>query len=206
MENFCISYKVIRDDSDKKEYIDFTGLNPYPMDINYNYEEEVKHYMSQVNEIKEVILADFRRILEYRIKDLDNNFELTEQIINLLSTYMNGAEDTIYDTINYIILTDEYLCFNNIEIGYDEIYDHLNFDSEEAETIVITNRKFTKFIFLTKVRTVINEDTVTNIEVYEIKDNKIECSKTRINGDIVVERIDETTVDSVLESIKVLKR
>lgn len=206
MENFCISYKVIRDDSDKKEYIDFTGLIPYPLDMNYDYQEELKHYMSQVNEIKEVILADFQRILEYRIKDLEDNSELVEQIINLLSTYMNGAEDTIYDTVNYIILTDEYLCFNNIEIGYDEIFDHLNFDSEEAETIVIVNRKFTKFIFVTKIRTVLNEQTETVIETYEVKDNRVESTHTRIKSDLEIKSIDERTAESLLESVRVLKR
>lgn len=206
MEKFCVSYKVIRDDFDKKEYIEFTGLIPYPMDMNYDYQEELKHYMTQVNEIKEVILADFQRILEYRIKDLEDNSELVEQIINLLTTYMNGAEDTIYDTLNYIILTDDYLCFNNIEIGYDEIFDHLNFDSEEAETIVIVDRKFTKFIFLTKIRTVINEEAETIIETYEIKGNKVKSTHTRIKGDLEVKSIDETTTESLIESIHVLKR
>ena len=205
MENFCISYKVERDDRERKVYTDFKGLTPYQVSSSFNPEDELKHYLSQVKEIKEVIVEDFKRILESKIKDLDNNFELTEQIVYLISSYMDDVEDTIYETRNYIILTDEYLCFNNIEVGYDEINAKLDFDSEEAETIVIVDRKYTKFYFITRVSNVLNEDSVYDIEAYELEEEKVKSSHIRFSGEINIPEINEQLADSLLTTLNAIK-
>lgn len=205
MENFCISYKVERDDRERKIYTDFRGLTPYQASLPFDPEEELKHYLSQVKEIKEVIVDDFKRILENRIKELDDNFELTEQIVYLIGSYLDDVEDTIYETRNFIVLTDEYLCFNNIEVGYDEINGKLDFDSEEAETIVIVNRKYTKFYFITRVSNVINEDSVYDIEAYELEDKKVKSSHVRFAGEINIPEINEELADSLLSTVKVIK-
>ena len=205
MENFCISYKVERDDRERKIYTDFRGLTPYQVSSSFDPEEELKHYLSQVKEIKEVIVDDFKRILENRIKELDDNFELTEQIVYLIGSYLDDVEDTIYETRNFIVLTDEYLCFNNIEVGYDEINGKLDFDSEEAETIVIVNRKYTKFYFITRVSNVINEDSVYDIEAYELEDKKVKSSHVRFAGEINIPEINEELADSLLSTVKVIK-
>lgn len=205
MENFCISYKVERDDRERKIYTDFRGLTPYQVSSSFDPEEELKHYLSQVKEIKEVIVDDFKRILENRIKELDDNFELTEQIVYLIRSYLDDVEDTIYETRNFIVLTDEYLCFNNIEVGYDEINGKLDFDSEEAETIVIVNRKYTKFYFITRVSNVMNEDSVYDIEAYELEDKKVKSSHVRFAGEINIPEINEELADSLLSTVKVIK-
>lgn len=206
MENFCISYKVERDERERKFYRDFKGLIPYKESRHFNPDDELKHYLDQIKDIKEVIVEDFKRILECRVKNLENNFELSEQIVFLLSSYLNEVEDTIYDTTNFIILTDDYLCFNNIEIGYDEINSKLDFDSEEAETIVITTRKYDKFYFITKVSNVLTEGSVYDIEVYELTDTQVKSSTIRFIGEINLPEINETMVETLLDAIKKLKR
>lgn len=206
MENFCISYKVERDDRERKYYTDFRGLKPYKITSSFNSEDELKFYLDQVQEIKEVIIDDFKRILENRIKELDNNYELTEQIVYLISTFNNDIDDTVYDTTNFIVLTDDYLCFNNIEVGYDEIKQTLDFDSEEAETIVIVNRLFNKFYFITRVRNVVDEVSVYDIESYELEEDKVKRSHIRFNGEITMPEVNDRMVSYLFDTIEIIKK
>ena len=183
MEKFCIAYKKETDND--ISYYDFLGIE--------NYDE------SFIKDIKKVILDDFRRVLENKVYCLKENDRLADNIQRLLETYNNGVDSTNYGVTNFMILTDNYLCFNNIESSVDTQIDDFDFDTVECETIVIVDRTFTKYYFVKMQTKIIDETVKTSIETFDINEKSISSKITSFRGRF---RFNNYTVSAVNCAVK----
>lgn len=174
MDNFNIVYKCYSDE----EYCDwyFDGIDGKTISYNnYEYDDPEVYCFNYIEDLKKVILTDFKRILDYRVVDCDHNEELSFEIENLLDTYSNGLEDE--EGENFITLTDSYLCFTNMESVADlEIYEKYSY-----KTTVIVSRSYREFYFIREKKNVLTGKIKTVIKSFFNYDNEIENRKVFIN-------------------------
>lgn len=191
MENFNIVFKKVRDDSfvDGGYYYEWReGLREYQyVESQYNdlndLQEEEKFYLAQIKEVKKIILRDIRKIIDYRLRDLENSDSLIENLEVLLDTYDNGVDNVgtscfARDITNFITLTDSYLCFNNIENSVDDDeYFALYGDINIFESIVLIDRKFKNYHFINMTTEVATNKTKTMIESFQINGREVISDK-----------------------------
>lgn len=140
-----------------------------------NYDEALK----ELEELKRVILKDIERIYNYKLNDSMKSSDLGEELKYLMKTYLQekgyGEE--------FINLTDNYLCFNNIEVTAEDedIWKAINNNESyvtQIETVVIIPRDFTEFHFLLREHVINPSETRDNLYSYKLADDKVEENTT----------------------------
>lgn len=209
MENFNIVFKKVRDFSDDSYYYEWEGLKKYPYcfsSMDDSLKEE-QFYLDQVKEVKQIILRDIRRIMDYHLSDLDNSDILMENLEVLLETYDNGIDgvDTTYfdrDITNFITLNDSYLSFNNIQNNVDDDdYFALYGDVTILESIVLMDRNFKNYHFIHMATDVATNKTKTTIESFQINGRKVISDKRPYRGRFLLSNYSETTPQKIIKRI-----
>ena len=170
MENFK---KIFRNYSvyDDEVCLGFAGdlkgidLNIHDVNVDEDIFQEI--YLNYINELKGVILKDFERVLKCLLPQYSNHEKLYFEIKRLLNTYSNPLMDLEED--NFIILTDSYLCFTNLEEAAN-----LDFYLENTiKTTVIASRNFKEFYFIREKTNVLKGKTKTKIKHFLVRDHYI---------------------------------
>lgn len=209
MENFNIVFKKVRDFSGDSYYYEWEGLKKYPYCFSFIDDslKEEQFYLDQVKEVKEIILRDIRRIMDYHLSDLENSDTLMENLEVLLETYDNGIDgvDTTYfdrDITNFIILNDSYLSFNNIQNNVDDDdYFALYGDVIIYESIVLMDRNFKNYHFIHMATDVATNKTKTTIESFQINGRKVISDKSSYRGRFLLSDYSETTPQKIIKRI-----
>ena len=177
MENFK---KIFRNYSvyDDEVCLGFAGdlkgidLNIHDVNVDEDIFQEI--YLNYINELKGVILKDFERVLKCLLPQYSNHEKLYFEIKRLLNTYSNPLMDLEED--NFIILTDSYLCFTNLEEAAN-----LDFYLENTiKTTVIASRNFKEFYFIREKTNVLKGKTKTKIKHFLVRDHYIINNKITI--------------------------
>lgn len=169
MENFRIIFEK-GSVYEEEDYWIFNGIH----DDYLDYDKFVNRSFNYINELKNVILKDFERILEYRILQCNNSEKLSFEIERLLNTYSNYLVDK--EGENFIILTDDYLCFNNLEEEAE-----LDFYFKNTfKTTVIVSRNFRIFYFIREKINILTGKVKTSIKRFEVQNDHIQVKKNTI--------------------------
>lgn len=194
MKNFNIDFKCYQDE----EYCDwyFDGIDGKNIGFySFEFDDPEGYYFSYIDDIKSVILADFKRILDYKVIDCDHNEELSMEIENLLDTYSNNLEDR--EEENFIILTDSYLCFTNMESVADlGIYEKYSY-----KTIVIVPRDYKNFYFIRKKKDVLTDKMEILIKNFLIWEDEIETRNLFIDQQEQLFDFSSRDIDQVVNQI-----
>lgn len=181
MENFKKIFRNYSEYPDEELCLefegDFKGIDLNINDVNidgYIYQEA---YLNYINELKKVILKDFERVLKYLLPQYNNHEKLCFEIERLLNTYSKLLIDR--EEENYIILTDSYLCFTNLE----EVADLDFYLKNTIKTTVIVSRNFKEFYFIIEKTNVLKCKTKTKIKHFLVKDHHIINNKIKIKGE-----------------------
>lgn len=159
------------------DYYDFEMVDGLKESIDTELVEEVK-------KIKSIIICDFQRVL-LKIANKNNNLFLVDEIENLIESYNNDVDVNLEDSCNYIFLNDQYLYFNNIENYVDDLlWGSLGDEADVYETIVIVNRNYTEFHFITIATNLCNAKKDTTIKNFIIEGEKIQNYIYKSNQDI----------------------
>ncbi len=204
MENFTICFKKVRDYFDENSYYEWEGLEEYHGVSSFSQGEE-KIYFAQIKEIKKVILRDIRKIMDYRLQNLRNNASLMEELQLLLDTYDNEADgiDTTFfvrDVTNFMILTDSYLCFNNIENKVeDDDYFRAYGDVDVSESIIVINRNFKNYYFITMTTNILTSKTTTTLKSFTIKKDEVSSYQSPYKGYFAIHDYSEKTPQKIIK-------
>ena len=203
MENFTICFKKVRDYFDENSYYEWEGLEEYP--VVSSCEKEDKIYFAQIKEIKKVILWDIRKIMDYRLQNLKNNASLMEELQLLLDTYDNevdGIDTTFFvrDVTNFMILTDSYLCFNNIENKVeDDDYFMAYLDVDVSESIIVIDRNFKNYYFITMTTNILTSKTTTTLKSFQIKNDEVSAYQSPYKGYFAIHDYSEKTPQKIIK-------
>jgi len=200
MNNFNISYK-----KEDFSYYDFSGLELDKAAENELQEQD--YSMDKIKEIKEIILKDFRRILENRLIFLGNNKKLIEYMNVLLNSYIEEKNTSSYEVTKFIILTDNYLCFNNVEDAIENLeQEDFYVDSIECETIIIVNRKFSEYYFITMDTNIFDGKVKTSIDSFKLLNNNVENFNISYKGRFKLQDYTEKGVNNAVKRIRRLQQ
>lgn len=206
MENVNIVFKKVRDSFDNSYYYKFKGLRNYDNSTFDSLEEE-QFYLAQIKETKKIILNDIRKIVDYRLPDLENKDALMENLQVLLDTYDNdvdGISTSYYerDITNFIMLTDSHLCFNNIENNVDDDDFFLAYgDVNIFESIVLIDRNFKTYHFINMTTNLLTNKTETTIESFQIKESEVISNQTKYRGRFILRNYSEDTPQKIRKRI-----
>lgn len=173
MENICIQYE--------HEVEDY--YNPNNIRDNYYFDsnKDTFNFLEEVDDFRKVIIKDFSRVLNYIIKYKKDSEELCEEINKLMNTYLNDVDFNLNGGFNFIILEDNYLCFNNIENYVDEfIWDALADEACVYETIVLVKRDFKEFYFIRKTTKIDDLEDIIEIKKFSVLEDEVLTEK--VNG------------------------
>lgn len=204
MENFCIVYNHHVDDyfdpffSDSYEVKKIEGI---VFDSSVEFDD--KAFLDGVSNIKKIIMQDFRRVLENIICLKNNSDTLVEEIERLLVTYDNDVDYSVDFFTNFIVLTDHYLYFNNMEDVIDEaLFGVFGEDSETHCTTVIVDRSFSNFFFIHTTTNIFDESKKTNIKSFVVsKDEMIQSFMAACSEDFSDCDYSEEGIQKVIKTV-----
>lgn len=179
MENIKIVYYHTIENYFEPDIFDF--FNEYWFEMLEGLENISKdctdeEILKKVSEIKSIIVKDFQRAL-LKIKSKKKKTELTYEIQNIIETYNNDVDFNLEDSCNFLFLTDQYVYFNNIENHVDELlWGSLGDEAQIYETLVIVNRQYTEFHFITIATNLCDSKQTITIKNFMIEGNRIKNS------------------------------
>lgn len=206
MENINLVYRHFVDnylDMDSGEaYYDYETLKG--IDVLDDSQFENDFVLEEILDVKRTIIRDFKRILENVICLKKNNELLANEMEIVIDTYNNGIDYDMDSNVNFITLTEDYLYFNNIENAID---DSLlgSLDEDEAiiyETIIIVNRKYTEFYFMTKTTNILTAEESMTVKAFEIIEDTIKSKVFETKIDTEGKNYDQLEIGKILTKIR----
>lgn len=212
MRNFSIVYSRKTDDYFDVENnslfwgekFDGTDYEKY-LDASEDFDSEELYKI--IREYRAIIVKDFERYLKYIIPLLKNTEGLAFEMQNVVDTLNNGVDYTIDDDYNFLILTDEYLYFNNIENAIDDLLLG-SLDKDEAFiyiTTVIVNRNYKEFYFITKGKNLLTVEENCVVKAYSIVDGKVSEKIFKQNVDTESENYSDEDMEKLLVKVRELE-
>ena len=199
MENLDIRFSKLDEDG-YYDFYKFYGIDKYKEDSK---DSEMSYYLKEVKKIKEVILKKFRSILDNKIYSLKNNSALINCIECLIKTFNDDSYDTFYGVNNFIVMTDSYLCFNNVVNNMDDyLFDIFDKNAISREMIVVVDRSLKEYYFIVMDVSVFVDKTKTSIYKFNICNDKVISRKVKYNGYFSFEYLDEKNIIKRIKSLK----
>lgn len=182
MDKFKIVYDHFVEDYFNPDFWDYYDFQEV-LDSSKDSYDDIGCYLNEIQDIRNVIISDFKRILEHRVIGKKNSEKLEEEIRVLVDTYDNGVDYDIDGGHNFLFLTDDYLCFNNYENEIDELlFGELGDESELFNTIVIVDRSYKTFYFIKKSINMANAKVKIDARTYKIGEDKIVSRKVSLKS------------------------
>ena len=199
MENLDIRFSKLDEDG-YYDFYKFYGIDKYKEDVK---DSEMSYYFKEVKKIKEVILKKFRSILDTKIYSLKNNSALINCIECLIKTFNDDSYDTFYGVNNFIVMTDSYLCFNNVVNNMDDyLFDIFDKNAISREMIVVVDRSLKEYYFIVMDVSVFVDKTKTSIYTFNICNDKVISRKVKYNSYFSFEYLDEKSLIKRIKSLK----
>lgn len=120
----------------------------------------------------------------------------------MLKTYNDDSYDTFYGANNFIVMTDNYLCFNSIINEMDDyLFGIFDKNASSREMIVVIDRSFREYYFIVMDVSVFKEETKVNIYKFNICNDKVISKKVKCNGYFSFENLDDKSIIKRIKSL-----
>lgn len=201
--NFYISYNASFDDvSGRTIWVDTNSFYMFDKLDERNLLAGQDIFNNYIIELRNMIEEDCERIIETRIRYLNNNESLLEELWLLHDTINNGTDFNGYWGHNFFFRTDQYLCFNNYEILFDKDlieFTYVN-DPSYDETIVIFDNHLKNYYFVRKKQYPEEAESAT-VNAYQIKDHNIKKRKVNFKRGLQLEEYNDQGIEKMLSKV-----
>ncbi len=204
MESFSLVYQLYNENYFAPEIEYDYGLSDGIFEgRKLNRWTEHDEYLALFEDLRKTIKRDMETVLETRIRYLNNNAGLVQELNTVIQTIDNGIDFDFVSGDNFAFRTDNYLCFNNFENYVDELeLGSLGEDASTCETIVIMDCHLKRFYFIRTTKKMLSASQSTTINAYYIKDRNVKKRKVNIKCDLPMREYTDEGIQKMLSLLK----
>ena len=194
MENFSLTYThEVEDYFNPEVFHDYSFQSGHFDGKDFSKYLDYDEYLESFINFRKIIKRDIQSIINTRIKGLNNNEGLMNELNTVVETVDNGIDFDFMNGENFAFRTDAFLCFNNYENYVDELeWESLGSDAKSYETIVIIDSHLKNFYFIRTSKKICSLTTSTTINAYQVMGKNVKRRKVNFkNGLTLIDHSEE---------------